>query len=447
MVEVHAVGTLVNLLSSENMTIKEEITWILINISSDDYWAVKEVIEYNTVPVIIEMLKDDNLHLISQNVCNNCIWILGNIAGDAKECREYIINNGVIQVIINLLNKILSGQYVCEIKSLFENILWVLGLIAKNETMTKQPDFDNILQSLLIVLNNYDNISEKEMKEIFFIFIYLTRENIGRLKIVQNNVIPFLMSIIFPSKPVNLYILIFVLRIFGNIIAGSNVYIKYMIDQEILKIIDLYLDYVDSDVVKEVCRIISNICEEPYNFTMLIVSNDNITNNIIIILYERPLECKRECLYILNNIMKHDNRVEILKIFLQKGFLNGLNECLKINDVDLLRYTLNIIKKILEIFYSYSLTSNIVFEYMPYFNDSEIENSLDTLMNHKESLVYQLVNDILSVYFDTLKEEEDISIPNNFLFTNTKWEEYQSELISIPNFSFDPDTNDDNMNY
>ena len=201
---------LVPILVAELGLIQEEKTqfeaaWALTNIASTEHTRV--VVKAGAVPYLVKLMMSKNPDIREQ-----CLWCLGNIAGDGHDMRDLVLN------VPGALNNLLLNIKHAATASLLGNATWTLSNFCRGKP---QPEISSISAALpylakLITHSNLDIVGDA-----CWALSYISDGEDSRIQAcVDQNIVGTLIKLLQSPK---VSVVTPALRTIGNIVSGNDV--------------------------------------------------------------------------------------------------------------------------------------------------------------------------------------------------------------------------------
>ena len=111
-----------------------EAAWILTNLSSGSSEHTKAVVDAGAIPILAQALQHSHVPIQEQ-----CVWALGNVAGDQPAYRNGLLQAGIVQALVGLCKPGASAP-------LMRNVTWTMSNLCRG----KNPPPDMAQMTLLI---------------------------------------------------------------------------------------------------------------------------------------------------------------------------------------------------------------------------------------------------------------------------------------------------------
>ncbi|KAJ3435468.1 importin subunit alpha [Anaeramoeba flamelloides] len=390
LIESNCVGYLIDFLGdNNNPNLQCESAWVLSNIASGNETQTRFLVENQAIPAFIKLLNSPD-----ENVLDQSIWALGNIAGDCVEYRDELLKLGVFDKFLEIIQTTTT-------KSIILNLIWALSNCVRKTpypplTITKYafPIYYKLIQH-----DDYD-IKIKG----FWGLNYLSNGEYDNIQLlIDTDILPIILENLQKKIP---EIRIPSLRILGNVTSGNEEHTQTFIDEGGILVLKHYFNHGNPQYRKEACWTISNVCAGTVSQIYEVIENDYVSDLIEIITNDHP-SIKKEACFALTNIINCGD-VSQLNILLSKHIIKPLCSLLDSIDNEIDHLVLTAIEQILH----QDINSNY---YSEYNNEEEssyaklIENvggkkKIEILSYSKDTLISTKANTILYNFFN---DEED----------------------------------------
>ncbi len=411
---------LCDLLYDQDLQVKYEVSWCLINIS-----LFPKVVEY-------KLYTEENLNKILDFILNtdehfiiNSIFMLRNFSTNDSN-RHFFINNGGLKKAIDILSKDMNNLYLIKhICSFFLNLSYIL----ENEP----KEIVNLIDIIPILIQLINNFIKKPLnnEKDYLVIIELLHELINNQHqqiytiLINNNFCETIIKFFNILKDNEIRIKTF--DIFNDILSYDDKMNQLLLNEGLCKILKDLLNefqFNNKKFLGEIIFAISNISSGLINQIELLneegIFGDIIKINKFYIENYNPNDDSfknliREGIYALSNAVNlSQNNANIIQsiIFYENGFfiqilLFGLKNFNFMKENEVLFYSIILCIKICII-----QSENVMNDNDNFIKNYLINNQIEDILNHfltDKYLISDVNKNIIDTIISSLKDENDLN--------------------------------------
>ncbi|CAD8080817.1 unnamed protein product [Paramecium sonneborni] len=299
-----------------------EAIWILANIASGTNLQTQVIVKNGVIPNLLKHLDSENLFIVEQ-----VFWALGNIAADDAEFRNDIIQQGGLNQLIVISEKLIQENKI----HLLKLSSWTIGNLSRgilNQQKIKKCK-RQIINYFTYIIDKFDE--DDTLTDTCWALVYISNPNSGLdsiQEIINTGIVPRLVNLLKRNQTNS--ITQGCLKIIRNLLTGSESQLDYILNQDILIIFgDLLSKLQLKSLIFEVCQCITNITAGNHNQLKKVIDNDIIMNLLLSIFIITTPEIQIQIACVYSNMLRKIKQYDILRL-VDKGVLMIFGQTLRL---------------------------------------------------------------------------------------------------------------------
>ncbi|TXG70244.1 hypothetical protein EZV62_005179 [Acer yangbiense] len=307
--------------------------WVLTNIASGTTENISVLLAQNAVPKLVKLLVSP-----SDDVCEQAMWALVNIASESPRCRDLVLGCGALHWLQEKLKK-------HDKLPMLRNATWTLSIFCRGKP---QPPF-YLVKSAFPALAQLTLLNDEEvLTDVCWALSYLSDGTNDEIQaVIDAGVCPRLVEFLTHPSPFP-SVLIPALRTVGNIVTGDDLQTQCIISNQALPcLLNLLTNNYKKSIMKEACWTISNITAGNKEQIHSVIEA-KIIGPLVHVLQNAEFDIKKEAAWAISNAT-YGGTHEQIKYLVSQGCIKPLCDLLICPDPRIVTVCLEGLENILKV--------------------------------------------------------------------------------------------------
>merc|ERR1712166_601851 len=338
-------------------------------------------IDAGAIPIFINLLESP-----AENVREQAVWALGNIAGDGPDCRDRVLQQGVLAPLLRLLNDNSSKV------TMFRNATWSLSNLCRGKN--PPPDFAVVSESLQTLARLMYHTDDEVLTDACWALSYLTDGTNDKIqRVIEAGVCRRLVELLMHHST---NIITPALRSIGNIVTGDDVQTQVVLNCHVIPGLARLLQHTKETIKKETCWTISNITAGSQEQIQAVIDG-NLIPTVIDVLQNSDFKTRKEAAWAISNATS-GGRPDQIQQLVAAGCIPPLCSILSVGDHKVIEVALDALDNILRVGADV-LTAAGANPYAVAIEECSGLDKIEHFQTSPDEKLYQKAYQIISKYF------------------------------------------------
>ena len=358
-----------------------ESAWTITNIASGTHQHCLAIVDKGAIPFLIQLMNSTN-----EEIKELAVWALGNIGGDSAYCRDVILQNQGLPLLIKCFK---SSQKHTMIK----RASWSISLLCKGKP---PPDFKIFIDAIPILA---EIVKTQQCDEILSGSLWaLSHLSEGREEMIEylihTGVVPRVIQLLnHHSHEIQLP----AIKVVGNIVIGNDQQTQLVLDLGGVEALSTLMGSSHTSTQKEAVWSISNICAGNEDQLDRIITA-GVIPRLVACSYSSDKGIKKETVWALSNaaIVGRPDQVALL---VQSCAIQVFCSLFQENEEEMILAALEGLNSILKCGKEYFSQNRGISNFASQVERCDGLVKLEKLQQHPSIQIYEKARNIIETYF------------------------------------------------